>query len=265
MALGLSLVFGVMGIINFAHGDLIMLGAYFVWILATYLLGDPSITFIITVPVFFALGGLIYFALIRPVLGREPLIQIAVTVGLGYVLQNIALMTFRAEPRARSSTLLNWYAPLGPVSVHIAKLFVAAVSIATIIALHMLLTKTWIGLSIRATSDNTYAAKLVGINTDRVYMITMGLGFAIVALAATLWMTFGAVDPYLGPSFGLVSWVIVALAGLGGVKGIVASAIIVGLANALTTTLYSASVQMAVAYVIFLLVLWFKPRGLFGG
>lgn len=265
MALGLSLIFGVMGIINFAHGDLIMIGAYLTWILAGYFMGEASLTTIVTVPIFFALGALTYLTLIRPILGREPLIQIAVTVGLGYVLQNIALMSFRAEPKACESMVLNWYISVGPVNLHVAKLFVAAVSVITVVLLHILLSRTWIGLSIRATSDNLYAARLVGIDTDRVYMVTTGIGFAIIALAAALWMTFGQVNPYLGRSFSLVSWVIVALAGLGGVKGVVASAIIIGLANSLTTTLYSASIQMAVAYIVFLLVLWFKPKGLFGG
>lgn len=128
MALGLSLVFGVMGIINFAHGDFIMLGSYLVWILANNLRSDPSLMSVITVPLFFVIGAAIYTIIIRPVLGKEPLIQIAVTVGVGYVLQNLALMTFRAEPRAVQISCLNFYVDLSLVSVHAAKLTSALLS-----------------------------------------------------------------------------------------------------------------------------------------
>lgn len=265
VALGLSLVFGVMGIINFAHGDFVMIAAYLTWVVANFFRAEPLETSLITIPLFFIVGALLYYILIRPLLGKEPLIQIAVTVGLGYVLQNIALIYFRAEPRSSPSTIFNSYIRLGIINVHIAKLLAAVLSLSVIILLHYMLTRTWFGLAIKATAYNKEAAILMGINVDKVYMVVFGIGIALTALASSIWMTYGQVNPYLGNSFNLVSWVIIALAGLGGVKGVVASSIIVGVVSALTMNTISPSIQSAVAYIVFLVVLWFKPRGLFGG
>lgn len=264
MALGLSLVFGVMGIINFAHGDFIMLGSYLVWILANSMRSDPSLTSIVTVPLFFVIGAAIYTAVIRPVLGKEPLIQIAVTVGVGYVLQNLALMMFRAEPRAVQTAYLNFYVSLGVVSVHTAKLVSALLSFLIVLGIHYLLTKTWIGLAIRATAYDREVASLMGINVGKVFLLVFGLGIALTGLAASLWMTFGQADPYLGSSFGLLTWVIIALGGLGGVSGLLASSIIVGVIQSLTMILISPTVSLAVPYIAFIIVLWFRPQGLFG-
>ncbi len=264
MALGLSLVFGVMGIINFAHGDFIMLGSYLVWILANSLRSDPSLMSVITVPLFFTIGAAIYVAIIRPVLGKEPLIQIAVTVGVGYVLQNLALMMFRAEPRAVQISYLNFYVNLGLVSVHTAKLTSALLSLFIVLGVHYLLTKTWVGLAIRATAYDKEIASLMGINVGKIFLLVFGLGISLTGLAASLWMTFGQADPYIGSSFGLLTWVIIALGGLGGVSGLLASSIIVGVIQSLTMTLVSPSVSLAIPYIAFIIVLWFRPQGLFG-
>lgn len=264
MALGLSLVFGVMGIINFAHGDFIMLGSYLVWLIANSVRTDPSLASIVTVPLFFVVGATIYTIIIKPVLGKEPLIQIAVTVGVGYVLQNMALMFFRAEPRAVQSPALNFYIGLGLVNIHAAKLATALLSSAIVIGVHYLLTKTWVGLTIRATAYDREVATLMGINVNKVYLLVFGLGIALTALAASLWMTFGQANPYLGASFGLLTWVIIALGGLGGVSGLLASSLIVGVMQSLTMTLASPSISLAVPYLVFLVVLWFRPQGLFG-
>ncbi len=264
MALGLSLVFGVMGIINFAHGDFIMLGSYLVWLIANSVRTDPSLVSIVTVPLFFVVGAAIYTIIIRPVFGKEPLIQIAVTVGVGYVLQNTALMFFRAEPRAVQSTALNLYIGLGPVNIHAAKLVTALLSSVIVIGVHYLLTKTWVGLTIRATAYDREVATLMGINVNKVYLLVFGLGIALTALAASLWMTFGQANPYIGTSFGLLTWVIIALGGLGGVSGLLASSLIVGVMQSLTMTLASPTISLTVPYLVFLVVLWFRPQGLFG-
>ncbi len=264
VALGLSLVFGVMGFINFAHGDFLMASAYLVWVLASSLRTEPLATAALTVPLFFVVGAAVYFLVARPLLGREPLMQIAVTVGVGYVLQNVALMSFRAEPRASLSYALNTYFGLGPVSVHAAKLVAALMSFAIVVGLDYLLKRTWFGLAVRATAYDRETAMLMGVDVNKVYVAVFGLGIALTALASSLWMTFGQVDPYLGASFGLVSWIVIALGGLGGVPGILASSLIIGVVQSLTTNIVSPSVKMAAASVVFLLVLWFRPRGLFG-
>lgn len=263
IALGLSLIFGVMDIINFAHGDIVMIGAYLSWIVAMMFMVDPSVTAIITVPLFFVLGLVIYKLIIEPILGAEPLIQIAVTVGLGFVLQNIALAMFKAEPKAYPEPFFNFGFTLGPVTVYASKLMTAMVSLVVLFLINYMLTRTKFGLAVRATSANREVAPLMGINVKKVYAITFGIGTGLTALGASLWMTFGQVDPYLGASFSLLSWVIVAMGGLGGVMGVLYSGLIVGVIEALGQTFLSPSAKMAVVYLAFFLVLWFRPRGLF--
>ncbi len=262
VAVGLALIFGVMDIINFAHGDLIMISAYFVWLLSTLLNIDPLLSMIFVLPVLFVIGLGIQRGLINPVLGKEPLIQIAVTAGLGLVLQNIALGYFKAEPRGCPSTIFSGSFRVGPFTIYESKLISAAISLATLILLNLLLTRTKLGLAMRAVTDDRASAMLMGINVTRVYLLTFAIGMVLIGIASGLWMEMGQVWPYLGMSFGLVSWVAVALAGLGSIQGLIISAIIIGIAESLGS-LISPSVKMAVVYVIFFFIVWFKPRGLF--
>jgi len=264
VAIGLALIFGIMDIINFAHGDLLMLAAYFAWLFSTDLLADPSFTALLLVPLFFLLGLGIHYSMIQPVLGKEPLIQIAVTVGLGLILQNIALAIFKAEPKAVPHSIFNFSYSLGPLTLYASKMFIAALSILTLFALNLFLNRTYLGLAMKSTAENREVAQLMGINTKALYGLTFGLGTALIALSASLWMTFGQVQPYLGTSFSLVSWVIVAMAGLGGISGVLYSGIIVGLAESLGGLFLTPSARMAVVYIVFFLILWFRPRGLFG-
>jgi len=262
VASGLALIFGVMDIINFAHGDLIMISAYFTWLLSMTLNLDPLLSMLLTLPILFLLGLGIQRGLINPVLGKEPLIQIAVTVGLGFVLQNIALGYFKAEPRGYPTPLFSGGFSLGPFVIYESKLVSAVVSLVVLILLSRFLAKTKLGLAMRAVTDDRASAMLMGINVGRVYLLTFAIGMVLIGVAAGLWMEMGQVTPYLGTSFSLVSWVAVALAGLGSIQGLIISAIIIGVAQSLGS-LISPSIQMAVVYLIFFFILWFKPRGLF--
>jgi len=264
IALGLALIFGVMGIINFAHGDFIMLAAYVTWMIAHAIgVGEAAPVAVITTPLFFALGAAFYRFIVKPLLRGEPLIQIACTVGVGFVLQNIALMLFRAEPRSVLSPVLNRYVTLGPLSIHIAKVAAGVISVLLILAIHYMLTKTRLGLAIRATAYSEEVAKVFGVNTDKVFLLVTGLGIGLTGLGGSLWMTFGQVDPYLGASFALVSWIIVALGGLGGIRGLIYASMFVGVIEALTMTFISPSVAKAVPYIVFIVSTWFRPQGLF--
>ena len=262
VASGLALIFGVMDIINFAHGDLIMISAYFIWLLSMNLNLDPLFSMLLTLPILFLLGLGIQKGLINPVLGKEPLIQIAVTVGLGFVLQNIALGYFKAEPKGYPAPLFSGGFSLGPFVIYESKLVSAVVSLVVLILLSRFLAKTKLGLAMRAVTDDRASAMLMGINVGRVYLLTFAIGMVLIGVAAGLWMEMGQVTPYLGTSFSLVSWVAVAMAGLGSIEGLIVSAIIIGVAQSLGS-LISPSIQMAVVYLIFFFILWFKPRGLF--
>ena len=264
VALGLALIFGVMDIINFAHGDFVMLGTYFTYIVATALLVDPTLTAFITAPLFFILGIAIYKAVIEPILGAEPLIQIAVTVGLLMILRNTALAIFHAEPRGVPFTFFNVPLRIGSITIVLSRVVAGAISLVLLIIIHLLLTKTTWGIAVRATADDREAAQLMGINIRKVYSVTFGLGIALTAIAATLIMTFSRADPYVGLLYGLLSWVIVAMGGLGGVMGVLWSGLIIGVIESLGMTLVSAGARELFIYLTFLIIIWLRPRGLFG-
>lgn len=264
VALGLALIFGVMDIINFAHGDFVMLGTYFTYIVATALLVDPTLTAFVTAPLFFILGIAIYKAVIEPILGAEPLIQIAVTVGLLMILRNTALAIFHAEPRGVPFTFFNVPLRIGSITIVLSRVVAGAISLVLLIIIHLLLTKTTWGIAVRATADDREAAQLMGINIRKVYSVTFGLGIALTAIAATLIMTFSRADPYVGLLYGLLSWVIVAMGGLGGVMGVLWSGLIIGVIESLGMTLVSAGARELFIYLTFLIIIWLRPRGLFG-
>ncbi len=263
-ALGLSMIFGVMGIINFAHGDFIMIGSYLTFVVASALLIDASLTAFITVPLFFLFGMAVYKLIIERVLGAEPLIQIAVTVGLFMVLRNIALAIWKAEPRGVPVSLFNVPLHLGPITVALSRVVAGIVSITVLLIIHILLTRTRWGVAVRATADDRETASLMGINVKKIYATTFGIGTSLTALAAALIMTFSRADPYLGILYGLLSWVIVAMGGLGGVIGVLASGLMIGIIEALGISLVGAGARELFIYLTFLAIIWVRPRGLFG-
>jgi len=263
IALGLALIFGIMDIINFPHGDYVMIASYVSWLIAMWLWVDPSITALVTLPLFFLFGVGIYKSIIRPVLGAEPLVQIAVTVGFGYVLENVALAVWHASPKSFPNPWFDFGINYGSFTISVAKLIGAAVSITSLYMVHRMLTKTKFGLAMRATSANRLIAPLMGINVEKIYSLTFGLGIALTALGAALYMMWGQTNPYLGQSFSLLAWVIVAMGGLGGVVGVFYSGLIVGVLEALGSTFLTPTARLAVVYIAFFLLLWFKPRGLF--
>lgn len=262
-SLGLSLVFGVLDVINFAHGDMIMLASYIVF-LVVMATGQLWLSLLVSVITFTALGLLLYFGLIHRLIGKEPLIQIAITVGLGLVLQNIALALFRAEPKALPTSPFPFGIHIGPVSISANRLFVAVISVALIAIVQLYLSKTKYGLASLAVVENREAAWLVGINVPLIYALTFTIGVVLSAIAGFLWMLIGNVDPYLGVIFGLICWIIVALAGLGSVSGILVSGIIVGLLDGLGSLFLTPSGKYIPIYIAFILTVWLRPRGLFG-
>lgn len=264
IALGLSLMFGVMGIINFAHGDFLMIAMYFSYILALSLNVEGMLTSIITVPIFIALGVAWFFTLISRVLKAHPLIQIALTVGILMFLRNIALAIWKAEPRGLPYSVLLRSIDVGGITVSLSRLIIAAISLSVFVALHLFLTRTKLGIAIRATAEDTEVAEIMGVNVKWVYALTTGMSLGIVALAGALILTFTRVDPMIGTVYGLISWCIVALAGLGTIKGIIISGLIIGLVEALGISLISPGARELFIYLTFILVLWVKPRGLFG-
>jgi branched-chain amino acid transport system permease protein len=264
ITLGLSIIFGVMNVVNFAHGDFVMLSMYFTfWVGALWgfdAVATPAVTF----PLLFLFGLLIYYVLIDRTLRQKYVTQIAVTVGLMTLLRALAQMVWKAQPRALPYSVIQGNIQVGGVTIMLSRLITAIVSIVAIAGVYLFLTKTWPGRAIRAASDDLDAASLTGVNYKQTYALAFGLGSALTALAGGLLMSFQQVDPTMGLRFGLLSWCILALAGLGSIPGLLISGVIVGGTEALTMTLWDPRARSLIVYLIFVLVLWLKPRGLFG-
>lgn len=264
IALGLSIVFGVMNIVNFAHGDFVMLSMYFTFWAGTLLGLDAVWTPLITFPLLFVIGVLTYYAIVDRTLRQHYVTQIAVTVGLQLFLRAFAQIAWQAQPRALPYSIIQGQVTLGGYQIILSRFISAIVSVVAIVAVFLFLTKTWPGRAIQAASDDLDVAALVGVNYRRTYALAFGLGSALAAIAGGLLMTFQQVDPTMGVRFGLLSWCVLALAGLGSIPGLLISGVIVGGAEALSMALWDPRARSLIVYLIFILVLWVRPRGLFG-
>jgi branched-chain amino acid transport system permease protein len=264
ITLGLALVFGVMNVVNFAHGDFVMVSMYSAFWVANLLVWDAVLTPLITFPLLFLIGILIYYTIIKPTLRHSYVVQIAVTVGLQYLLRALAQVLFQAQPKALQSSVIQGSFLIGDITVLNSRLVSAVISLITILAVSVFLSKTWAGRAIRAASDDLDVSSLVGVNYQRTYALSFGLGTALTAIAGGLLMTFQQVSPVMGVSFGLLSYVVLAFAGLGSTIGLLLSGLIIGSAEALTMAFWDPRARLLSIYLIFIVVLWLRPRGLFG-
>ncbi len=263
-AMGLALLFGVANIINFAHGEYIMLAMYIAYLVSISIFQDPVLSPIITLPVFFGIGVLTYLGIFRRLIKAPPLSQIAATVGILVLLRNLALAIWAAEPKAPPSTIFATSVNVGPLIIPLDKLLATCVSIATLATLHQFLERTRTGIAMRAAADDVEAVSLMGVDVGKLFLLTTGISIALVGLSGSLIMTYQAVTPTSGLLFGLLTWAIVALAGLGTVKGIFIASIIFGLTDSFASGLWDARGREIVLYGLFISILWLKPKGLFG-
>lgn len=264
ITLGLALIFGVMNVVNFAHGDFVMMSMYATFWMASLLTWDAVATPLITFPIMFLIGFVIYYTIIRRTLRHSFVVQIAVTVGLQYFLRGLAQVLFQAQPKALQSSIIQGSFLVGGITVLNSRLVSAIISLVVILAVSLFLNRTWAGRAIRAASDDLDIASLVGVNYQRTYAISFGLGTALTAIAGGLLMTFQPVSPVMGVTFGLLSWVVLAFAGLGSIIGLLISGVIIGSAEALTMAFWDPRARLLVVYLIFIIVLWLRPRGIFG-
>lgn len=264
IALGLSIIFGVMNVVNFAHGDFVMFSMYLSYMVGTTLVWDAVTTPLITVPILFIFGLIVYYLLIDRTLRQLYVVQLAVTVGLQIFMRSAALILWKAQPRALQWSIIQGNFQLGPFTILTSRLIAALVSLLFIAGTAYFLNKTWPGRAMRAASDDLDAASLMGVNYRRTYALTFAIGAALTAVAGGLLMSFQQTDPTGGVRFGLLSWCILALAGLGSLPGLLVSGIIVGIAETTALSFFDPRSRLLAIYAIFILVLWLKPKGLFG-
>jgi len=262
ISMGLTMIFGVVRVINFAHGEFLMVAMYLVYWL-NYVAGiDPYVSILITVPVLFLFGMLVQRILIQPIQNAPATIKIFSTLGLGFVLSNLALMLFKADYRtvkvAYSTAVIN----ISDLNISIPRLVAFLVALAVAIIMFQFLSKTDIGKQIRAVSQHREAALLMGINVKKIYIIAFGIGSALVGLAGSLLMPMYYVYPTLGALFSLIAFVVVVLGGLGNMYGAFLGGLIIGLIESLAGAYIDPALKEVIYFVIFILILLWKPSGL---
>ena len=269
-ALGLTVIFGVLKVINFAHGSLLMVGMYTAY-WAVILTGlHPYLALVLVVPIMFLFGFYLQDLVIKPIFKaeknvREPITVIIVTTGVWYILDNLSLLIFGPQYRnIQDNPLKGKMLEIGEIFISVPKLWGFATALLTAAAVYWFFQKTRMGRAIRATSLDREAASLMGINQYKVYNITFGIGAAVAGIAGVTLVPFYNVFPTVGVLFDIKGFIIVVLGGLGSIGGAILGGIIIGLIESVGPQFMTATWTEAIVYGLFLAVLFIKPSGLFG-
>jgi branched-chain amino acid transport system permease protein len=264
IGIGLTLIFGVMRIINFAHGDLLMVGMYLTYFAFTLLGIDPFVSIALSIPVMFALGAVLQKVFINRVLDALPQNQILLTIGLGLVMSNTAMMLFTSDYKIISTRYSSSSVSVAGLSISTPLLISFAITAAITFALYWFLLKTDTGQAIRATAQDRDAAQLMGIDVKRMSVLATGLGTALAGTAGALISPTYYIYPQVGAAFTLKAFVIVVLGGMGSVVGATLGGVVVGATESVAASCASSGVKEIFVFVLFLLVLLFRPAGLLG-
>ena len=256
MGMGQNVIFGVMKIVNFCHGEMLMVGMYLTYVLYTYLGIDPYLAVPLVALIMFALGALIQHTLITPSLGTKSFTNLLfLTVGLGLLLSNGALVLFGSEYRSIRTPYSRTYIPIGPVTMALPRLISFGVLIVVTIALFSFLKYTTVGKQIRAVSQNPVGAEVVGINVKRIYILTYGLGIALAGTAGALLTQFYTIFPTAGASFGFRALIVVVVGGLGSIPGAFLAGLFLGLLETMSALFISPSYSDLIVFVTFIVIL----------
>src|SRR5271157_283951 len=264
ISIGLTLIFGVTRIVNFAHGEFLMLAMYATFFLFQFVGIDPYLSLLIVTPLLFVLGLCSERLVIHPILSAPSFMQIFATVGLSIALQNAALFFWSADYRSVKTTYAGMMVPAGEFLISFARLMAFLAAIVISYGVFLYLKKTYTGKAIRAVAQNRTAATLMGINIRQIYLFTFGLGTALVGIAGALLMPIYYVFPTVGGLFVLTAFVVVVLGGLGNMTGAFIGGLVIGLVESYSGFYGATQLKEAVYFVIFILVLLLKPSGFYG-
>jgi branched-chain amino acid transport system permease protein len=264
MALGLSVIFGVVRVVNFAHGEMMTIAMYAAVLLFAHWNIDPFVAAIPIAAAFFVLGYLLQAGLINPFITRPEHSQFMLLVAVAIIMVNGLLVGFGPDARSVqvSYQLESW--ALGPILFDKARVYAAAMALLTSAALFAFFRYTLVGQAIRACADNYLGARVVGLNVRRYYALTFGLGAACVAIAGCMMIVLVDVTPVLGPGFTLLAFVIVIVGGLGSMPGALLGGVLIGLSEAMAGLFIQPSAKSMFSFALLILVLLFRPQGLLG-
>ncbi|MBX6327680.1 MAG: branched-chain amino acid ABC transporter permease [Pseudolabrys sp.] len=261
---GLTLIWGMMNFINFAHGEFVMLGMYAALLVVVWLGGGPAVFGLAVALLLFFLGVAVYASLIRHVLRGPMLAQILSTFGLALLLRYTAFWIFSANFVSLPETWLSGSVDVGGIWLPIPQLIAGLLAITLTIVLHLLLTRTTVGSRLLAVSEDRTAAMLMGIRPDRMQALAWGLSASAAGIAGALMATAYPWSPSVGETFGLIAFVVVALGGFGSVPGAMYAGLIIGLIQSVSAFWLGPIYKDIVVYALFAVLLWLRPQGLMG-
>jgi branched-chain amino acid transport system permease protein len=265
LAIGLNLIFGVMKVVNFAHGELLMLGAYITFTFYALSGFNPYVLLAASVPVLVVAGVIIERTCFRPILGTGKLNEIFISIGLIYIIQNAVAMIWSDEWRIIQSPFAHITIKVFGVNMPLDYLIIIITTVLTLILLFLFLRRTRLGKAMRATSQNRKGAMLMGINVERMDMLSFGIGAGLAGAAGTLWVVSGQVfNPYMGSIPAVKAFAIVIIGGLGSIPGAIIGGLIYGIAENFAILTLGGAWKDAISFIILILVLIVRPTGIFG-
>jgi branched-chain amino acid transport system permease protein len=264
VAVGLTLIFGVMEITNFSHGEFLMLGMYSAFWMFALWHWDPIVTLPISAIGLFVVGAAIYRLVIKRIIGAAPISQIFTTFGLMILLRGVAQFLWKADYRAIDKSSVSGSISLLGVQLGTPQLAAGLGAVLTTVAVYLFLTKTRAGAALEATAADREAAQLMGIDSQRMFTLAWGIGAACAGVAGALLATFFPIFPEVGANFILIAFVVVNLGGFGSVAGAFWAGLIVGVVEVMGGLLLGPQFKMAVVLALFLAMLIWRPQGLMG-
>ncbi len=266
ISMGLTLVFGVMLVINFAHGEFLMLGMYGALLLYSLLGIDPYVSVVLIAPIFFVLGAVVHRLIILPLVrrGMPHSSQALATLGLSIVVSNFVLIVASGRSQIVTTSYTTSVVRLLDVTLSVPRLLAFCAAFAAAGGLYVLLNRTFVGMTIRATAQDRQASELLGIPVNRTDAITFGVAIACVGIAGAIMVPFFYVNPTVGFAFGLVAYIVVVLGGMGSMLGAFVGGLAIGVVEAITGYLLDPGLKELVYLIMFVAVLIFMPTGLFG-
>ena len=264
LATGLNIIFGVMKLVNFAHGQLLMIGAFLTWTISVSAGVNAYIAILISMVAVAALGVVVERLTFRRVLGTDKLNEIFVSLGLIYIFENAAVLLWGTNSKQIVSPLYGLNLNLPGISITYDRIVAVFVVIAALIAFGFLIKKTKIGLAMRATSQISSAAMLMGINVEKIYMFTFAIGAALAAVAGGLYGIIFSFDYQVGAMPTIIAFAIIILGGLGSIKGAIIGGLLYGITEQLATLFLGGIWGSAVAFALLIVVLIIRPTGIFG-
>lgn len=265
VAVGLSMMWGVMDVINFAHGEFLMVAMYVCYWIGAILGIDPLFSWVAAGLFMFVMGVLTYKLVVKNSLGKSAMAPLLATFGLSMLLKNFCMNRFTPNFRLLSGTIMEGRTlEFGGVIISMPQFVTALFSLLVVFAIYYLIRKTKLGWAIQATAMDKEAAELMGINTEHIYVLVFGLGGACVGIAGGLMTTYLAVHPEVGGLFSLIAFVVVALGGFGSIPGALLAALLIGLVESFSGFYIASVVKYVAVFGIYLIVIMIRPKGLFG-